>query len=58
MMPYEEGQEAYFRGDSLEHNPYNGRDGQYKEWEAGFLDSADEFGYGGCVENKYSVSTF
>ena len=43
---YQEGYEAFQRGDFPEMNPYDDRDAQYDEWEEGYRD-ADANGSGG-----------
>ena len=40
--PYEEGEEAYYRGDGIETNPYDNKDGQHEEWEDGWLSAEDQ----------------
>jgi len=41
MTPYEEGYEAFHRGDLPEMNPFDERDAQYDEWEEGYNDAED-----------------
>jgi ribosome modulation factor len=38
----EQGYMAYFRGESIEMNPYREDDGQYDEWAEGFTSAAIE----------------
>ena len=33
------GEDAYSRGDTMEMNPYDERDGQHDEWDDGFSQS-------------------
>lgn len=42
MSAYDEGCEAFFRGDLPETNPYDQSDFQYDEWEEGYTDSDTE----------------
>ena len=37
MDPYEEGCEAFWRGDMLEMNPYDESDAQHDEWIEGYI---------------------
>ena len=39
MNAYEEGADAYYRGDDISMNPYDDRDAQFDEWEDGYSDA-------------------
>ena len=41
MGAFEEGQDAYQRGDSLDLNPYDESDMQWDEWEDGYVSCYD-----------------
>lgn len=38
MTPYQEGVNAYWRGDSKELNPYDDKDQQHEDWNTGYDD--------------------
>lgn len=42
MTPYEEGADAYSRGDGLDMNPFDFEDGQWDQLEKGWLDEEDK----------------
>jgi hypothetical protein len=42
MTPYEEGAEAYRRGDCLDMNPFDFEDGQYEQWQEGWFDEEEK----------------
>jgi len=37
MGAYEEGREAFYRGDDIDTNPYDDQDAQHDEWEEGYF---------------------
>jgi len=39
MSPYDEGYEAFYRGDPPEMNPYDERDAQHDQWNQGYEDA-------------------
>lgn len=38
MTPYQEGQSAYSRGDTLQSNPYEYPYPEWEEWNQGYID--------------------
>ena len=41
MGAFEEGQDAYQRGDDMSLNPYDESDAQFDEWEDGYVSCYD-----------------
>ena len=39
MSAYEEGREAFYRDEEITTNPYDDHDGQYDEWEDGYMEA-------------------
>lgn len=39
MSAYEEGKEAFHRGEHIDTNPYDDRDAQWDEWDDGYIEA-------------------
>jgi len=55
---YQQGREAYLRGDDISLNPYDERDDQFTEWEDGFYDDGDEdsgFSFGNKPDTPFRL---